>query len=51
MTTAPKPSRGPHFARWSRSSRGMRNARVLPEPVLAEPRISRDRREGGIERD
>lgn len=29
----------------------MRKARVLPDPVEAEPRMSRWRREGGIERD
>ncbi len=29
----------------------MRKARVLPEPVAAEPRISRWERDGGMERD
>jgi len=51
MTTAPRPSRAPHLRRKSRSRRGMRKARVLPDPVEAEPRMSRWRREGGIERD
>lgn len=46
---APKPSLGPHFARYKRSSTGMRNASVLPEPVLAAPRTSRPFRDIGID--
>lgn len=51
ITTAPSPSIGPHLRRYNRSRRGMRKAKVLPEPVLALPRTSRPRRDGGIPSD
>mmetsp|Transcript_23558 Transcript_23558/g.58373 ORF Transcript_23558/g.58373 Transcript_23558/m.58373 type:complete len:213 (+) Transcript_23558:1486-2124(+) len=41
MTRPPMPSWRPHLARYSTSSMGMRNASVLPLPVLAAPRTSR----------
>ena len=49
MIKAPKPSIGPHFVRYRRSSTGMRNASVLPEPVLAAPRTSLPKRDNGRE--
>mmetsp|Transcript_4862 Transcript_4862/g.14056 ORF Transcript_4862/g.14056 Transcript_4862/m.14056 type:complete len:217 (-) Transcript_4862:370-1020(-) len=44
MIIAPRPSSGLHRRRNSRSTTGMRNARVFPEPVLAAPRTSRPQR-------
>lgn len=40
MTSAPKPSVGPHFLRNKISRTGMRNASVLPLPVRAAPSTS-----------
>ena len=51
MTRAPSPSDGPHLRRCSLSRRGMRKARVFPEPVLAEARMSRPFSADGIARD
>ena len=41
MMMAPNPSSGLQRSRYSRSKTGIRNASVLPEPVLAAPRTSR----------
>lgn len=48
MTRAPKPSCGPHFFRNSTSSNGMRNDRVFPLPVRAEPSTSLPFNEKGM---
>jgi len=41
MMTTPVPFRGMNLIRWRSSMAGIRNARVLPDPVLAAPRTSR----------
>ena len=42
------PFRGLNFIRCNNSTAGIRNANVLPEPVLAAPRTSLPARSGGI---
>mmetsp|Transcript_19263 Transcript_19263/g.33240 ORF Transcript_19263/g.33240 Transcript_19263/m.33240 type:complete len:216 (-) Transcript_19263:18-665(-) len=50
MTMAPVPLRGMNRARYSISAQGIRNARVLPEPVRAAPSTSRPVKSAGIVR-
>lgn len=48
ITTTPVPLRGVKWTLNNNSTAGTKNARVLPEPVLAAPRTSLPSTRGGI---